>query len=1001
MAAYTSANAPLEYDIEMLNNAGTFSVLKTISNAATTSDTITVDLAAAQLTNGNSYVFYIWPKNGSGRSATPLLLTGTPVGPASAPIVNLAVGPKQISVNWSQPANNGGRVITNYRISAVQNSAPPVNVDVSACNPLTMACILTKLQDGSDLLNDVSVTVTVEAYNGEWGTAATATGTPSALPSAVTGLSGLSTATRSITLSWTSTETRFRIERSSTGAVWNSLTPNDDGVNPYVDTTIAIDGVDLFYRVSAINDAGVGPATVITAQSKGPSSAVQNLAATSDNNSVLLSWDLPANTGGLSLSGYQITGSSYDGTVWTALTDTYLVCGANTTSFQWLNLTNGTPYRFTVSPFAVIPGHPAFVCGTSVVSNADYYIGTASTSPSATPTAIPGVVSGLLATAGDGQVTLTWDPLPGANRYVVEAKGATGPNFANVTCVDDTLPTCLVTGLIPGLTYIFRVTALNNAGAGTPVISTVSLQAYVAPPTPPSNGGGSGSGSGGGTQIVYVPAPGGGTPVITPVPTPVPVAPVAAPTNVKIAVGDRNVNVVWTPVKAAKGYRVATSQDGTTYNTISTLPEGSSQTSIKNLINGETIYIRITPFDGDVDGTPAVVAAVPATVPNQPAKVLITPHDESIDIAWLQPTENGGQPVTGYLVEYSTDSAATWQTYREVTSLVTNLVFNNVSNGVTYLVRVSAINKMGRGQARTAQTTTTAGTTNSAATIAVVPMSPVQASITSTGDRTMRVSWNKPNENGGAKITEYLIEKSVDGEKFDKVSVVSAASTNVAVNGLTNGVTYFIRISALTSAGVGAATVVSGTPAAAPSATTVAPKQVLSNDGRAIITWNEPANTGGLAIKSYRVEKASSLKGPWTVSIPSTGSGLTRVVVPGIKSGETTYIRVRGITDAGIGAPSPAVAVTPVTPASAPLKPVIAKKGKILTLSFKAPRANGGSEITSYVIQVSVDGRTWKDFDTSKGTKYVFGNYGKAILTRVRAVTAAGAGTPSAAVSLK
>ena len=170
---------------------------------------------------------------------------------------------------------------------------------------------------------------------------------------------------------------------------------------------------------------------------------------------------------------------------------------------------------------------------------------------------------------------------------------------------------------------------------------------------------------------------------------------------------------------------------------------------------------------------------------------------------------------------------------------------------------------------------------------------------------------------------------------------------------------------------------------------------------RSIITWNEPANTGGLAIKSYRVEKASSLKGPWTVSIPSTGSGLTRVVVPGIKSGETTYIRVRAITDAGIGAPSPAVAVTPVTPASAPLKPVITKKGKILTFSFKAPRANGGSEITSYVIQVSVDGRTWKDFDTSKSTKYVFGNYGKAILTRVRAVTAAGAGTPSAAVSLK
>ena len=86
--------------------------------------------------------------------------------------------------------------------------------------------------------------------------------------------------------------------------------------------------------------------------------------------------------------------------------------------------------------------------------------------PSTVP---PGAPASLSATAGNGQVSLSWSPPPSNggppvssyNVYLSTTPGPRGPR-SRVTATSYT-----ATGLQDGTTYYFEVTAVNSAGEGT------------------------------------------------------------------------------------------------------------------------------------------------------------------------------------------------------------------------------------------------------------------------------------------------------------------------------------------------------------------------------------------------------------------------------------------------------------------------------------------------------------------------------------------------------
>lgn len=174
------------------------------------------------------------------------------------------------------------------------------------------------------------------------------------------------------------------------------------------------------------------------APSGGPPHVPTDLAATAGNGRVTLAWVAPAS--GPVPTTYTVTAQPGGRTCTAAHPIT--TCAVD-------GLTNGTAYTFTATATGAR--------GTSSVSNS------ASATPSAIPPASsPGVPSGLAATAGDRQVSLSWqasagNPVP--ERYTVHAQPGGGSCLARHPATN-----CTVGNLTNGTAYRFTVSATAASG---------------------------------------------------------------------------------------------------------------------------------------------------------------------------------------------------------------------------------------------------------------------------------------------------------------------------------------------------------------------------------------------------------------------------------------------------------------------------------------------------------------------------------------------------------
>jgi uncharacterized repeat protein (TIGR02543 family) len=178
-------------------------------------------------------------------------------------------------------------------------------------------------------------------------------------------------------------------------------------------------------------------------------SAPRNLTATPGDGKVTLNWDIPEDNGGAPITHYQV--SNNDGVTWQT--------AASSTSYTFTGLTNGTEYTFKVR--AVNSEGPG-----------------AEASITATPAVAPTAPQDLTATAGYGQVVLSWaapesDGGSAIIRYEVFIDD--GANWE-----DTELNTSYTfTGLTNGTEYTFKVRAINNVGPGAEASITATPKAEV------------------------------------------------------------------------------------------------------------------------------------------------------------------------------------------------------------------------------------------------------------------------------------------------------------------------------------------------------------------------------------------------------------------------------------------------------------------------------------------------------------------------------------------
>jgi hypothetical protein len=117
----------------------------------------------------------------------------------------------------------------------------------------------------------------------------------------------------------------------------------------------------------------------------------------------------------------------------------------------------------------------------------------------------------------------------------------------------------------------------------------------------------------------------------------------------------------------------------------------------------DTLSFMLTVSDGIATSNPDVVniyigSLVPIPIPPPPPTSLSTTSlDSSVKISWQSPSDNGGETITDYIIEYKKEVDSTWQVYDDGTTPTTTITISGLTNNENYQFRISSVSLAGVG----------------------------------------------------------------------------------------------------------------------------------------------------------------------------------------------------------------------------------------------------------------------------------------------------------------
>ncbi|MBV7272875.1 cell wall-binding repeat-containing protein [Clostridium sp. PL3] len=234
----------------------------------------------------------------------------------------------------------------------------------------------------------------------------------------------------------------------------------------------------------------------------------------------------------------------------------------------------------------------------------------------------------------------------------------------------------------------------------------------------------------------------------------------------------------------------------------STSPDGSILhiNPMDTTLNGAQYYAVVTETENgiSIDSASSAVGTLTVTqsiVPDAPTSATATAGDASATVTWTAPVNNGGSPITDYLVEVY--NGASLVNTVDTNSTTTSAAITGLTNGTAYTFDVKAVNGVGNSAASNTTNVVTPSAINTA------PDAPTSAAATA-GDTTATVTWTAPVNNGGSPITDYLVEV-YNGASLVNTVDTNSTTTSAAITGLTNGTAYTFDVKAVNIIGNSAA----------------------------------------------------------------------------------------------------------------------------------------------------------------------------------------------------
>ncbi|MCU0248591.1 MAG: DUF1800 family protein [Vicinamibacterales bacterium] len=365
--------------------------------------------------------------------------------------------------------------------------------------------------------------------------------------------------------------------------------------------------------------------------------------------------------------------------------------------------------------------------------------------------------------------------------------------------------------------------------------------------------------------------------------SPPPPPPAEAPSSLRATAANARVRLTWSPVAGAKGYRVFRTANGQ-FDESPIASVGGVTFFDTNLINGTTYSYKVAAYTRGGNGPSSGVASAIPLAP--PANLTATRGDRQVALNW--------EPSAG-ATRYTVYRRVSGQ--RQLTELASGVAApaftdTGLSNGTSYHYRVRA----------TAEGSSS-GLSNAAwAKPQPPPPAAGPASLTATaGNARVQLSWTPVT---GA--TRYRIFRATTGT-FAGPPIASVTGITFKNAGLTNGTTYYYRVTGWNPGGDSPPSDVAvATPMAPPAAPTGLTAR--AGDRKVTLSWAGVAGANGYNV--YR-GTTSTRQGQTPVA-----TGLTEPAYAdgSVENGQTYYFKVTAFNAGGESARSAEASASPEGP---------------------------------------------------------------------------------------
>ena len=279
------------------------------------------------------------------------------------------------------------------------------------------------------------------------------------------------------------------------------------------------------------------------------------------------------------------------------------------------------------------------------------------------------------------------------------------------------------------------------------------------------------------------------------------------PTNLAATpVSNNQINLSWTaPVNSTlvqvNGYKIEISShcSGSFGILVANTTTTSTTYSNTGLVQGICYAYKVSAINPVGIVSPSNIAyATTWTAPNSPTSLTANAISSSqINLSWIAPTNTGGTPVTGYMIQKRDSCTGSFSTLVANTGN-TSTTYSNTGlvNGTCYQYRVFAHNAVGTSMASNNATGTTLQ--NPTPTISS-PSAPIGVGVVTKSNTALKLIWSVPSNTGGASITGYQIQRN--GTTI--VNNTGNTQTSFTNYGLLPAHQQTYRVAAWNSAGLG------------------------------------------------------------------------------------------------------------------------------------------------------------------------------------------------------